>query len=212
MKLYTSTGAPNPERVRLFLAERGLDVETELVSLRDGQQFSQEFRAINPDAVVPALVLDDGTPITESLAICRYLDVAFPGPRLFGETPREIGLIEMWLRKLEFSGYLPTQDAYRNGHPGFAGRGLPGTNGDMPQIPELVARSNAVMRRLLNRLDRQLDAHEFVAGASFSMADIVLFTTVSFGQRTRFEVVQDLSEWPSVVRWQQAMATRPALA
>ncbi len=208
MRLYTTTGAPNPRRVHLFLAEKGIDLPTELISLREGQQFSDEYGRINPDRVVPTLVLDDGTAIGESLAICRYLEAVHPDPPLFGKDPREVGLVEMWIRRVELQGYQPVQEAYRNSRTYFEGRAFPGFSSGLEQIPELVGRSNAMFRRLLARLDGHLRGHEFIVGDGVTMADIVALTTLDFAQRTKMEVVGDLAAWPEIQRWHTAMGSR----
>lgn len=210
MKLYTTTGAPSPRRVHLFLAEKGVEIPTELISLREGQQFSDEYGRINPDRVVPTLVLDDGTAIGESVAICRYLEALYPEPPLFGSDPREVGLVEMWLRRVELQGYQPVQEAYRNSRTRFEGRAFPGFSSGLDQIPELVGRSNAMVRRLLARLDGHLRGREFIVGDRVSMVDIVVLTTIDFAQRTRMEVVASLEAWPELQRWHRAMSERPS--
>lgn len=210
MKIYTSPRAPNPRRVHIFIAEKGLDIPTQLVDLGNAEQFSPEYLAINPDAVVPTLVLDDGTPIGESLAICRVLEALHPDPPLFGKDPREQGLVDMWTRRIEIQGYFPTQDAYRNSRRGFQGRALPGTRGDVEQIPALVDRSNATMRRLLSKLDAQLADHPFVVGKDFTIADVVLLTTLDFAVRTKMEAAGDLSPYPNVQRWHAEVSKRPS--
>ncbi len=210
VKLYSSVTAPNPRRVHVYLAEKGLEIPTQLIDLGNKEQFTPQFEALSPDHVVPILALDDGTVIGESLAICRYLEALYPDPPMFGRDAREQGRVEMWLRQIEIQGYFPTQDAYRNSRPGFAGRALPGTRGEVPQIPELVPRSNATMARLLDKLDRQIGERDFVVGDAISMADVVLLTTLDFGQRTNFEVVTDLSGWPRVDAWLSRMRSRPS--
>lgn len=211
MKLYTSPRAPNPRRVHIFIAEKHIEVPTEQVDLGNAEQFSPQYLAINPDAVVPTLVLDDGTAIGESLAICRVLEALHPTPALFGRDPTEIGLVDMWTRRIEIQGYFATQDAYRNSRPGFAGRALPGTRGDVEQIPALVDRSNATIERLLGKLDAQLAGRTCVIGDWFSVADIVLVTTLDFGRRTKMAAVQDLSGWPNVEHWYVETSQRPSV-
>lgn len=212
MLLYTSPRAPNPRRVHVFLAEKGIELETRPIDLGQREQFSPEYLAINPDAVVPTLVLDDGTAIGESLAICRCLEAMFPAPPLFGREPAEIGCIEMWLRQLEIQLYLPIQDAYRNSRPGFAGRALPGFDGELAAIPELVGRSNAVARRMLDKLDRRLHGRQFVMGDRLTMPDLVGVVSIDFGQRTKMEALADLGPWPNVRAWHDEVSERPAFA
>lgn len=209
MQLFTTTRAPNPRRVAMFMADKGIALATREVSLRSGEHQGDELRELNPDCTLPFLALDDGTIIGESLAICRFLEAAHPDPPLFGTTPREQGLVEMWLRILEFQGYLPVQDAYRNSRPGFAGRALPGHRAGVAQIPALVERANLVYARTLARLDARLADQPFVVD-TYSMADIVAFISLDFAQRTRMEVAADLGDWPHLRAWFERMATRPS--
>jgi glutathione S-transferase len=212
MLLYTSPRAPNPRRVHVYLAEKGIEIETRLVDLGQREQFSDAYRAINPDAVVPTLLLDDGTAVGESLAICRCLEAMFPHPPLFGRDPGEIGQIESWLRQLEIQLYLPIQDAYRNSRPGFAGRALPGVEQGVDAIPELVARSSATARRMLDKLDRRLHGRQFVMGDGLTMPDIVGVVSIDFGLRTKMQALADLSVWPNLAGWHAEVSERPAFA
>lgn len=210
MKLYTCTGAPNPRRVAVFLAEKGIEVPTRWVSLRDGEQYSAELAELNPDHTLPFVVLDDGTVISESIAVCRYLEATHPAPALFGTDATEKGVVEMWLRRLEIQGYLTVQDAYRNSRSGFAGSALPGYKEGLPQIPELIERSNSVYRRTLGRLDAILADRDFIAGATFSMADILGHTTLAFAKRTKMDAAADLSPWPNLRAWDERIQSRPS--
>ncbi|UCE30351.1 MAG: glutathione S-transferase family protein [Burkholderiales bacterium] len=212
MKLFVSGRAPSPRRVQIFVAEKGLELPTESVSIGKGEQFSAEFTRLNPDNLLPALVRDDGTVLGESIAICRYLEALYPTPALFGDTPEQIGAIEMWLRRLELLAYLPAQEAYRNRHPFFADRGWPGWRQGMPQIPELVARANRIMGRTLETLELQLEAQPFVAGPAFSMADIVALTTLDFAQDSGMEAVSDLAGFAHLARWRAEVSGRPSVA
>ncbi len=212
MKLYSSPRAPNPRRVHVFLAEKGVEVPVHIVDLGQAQQFTPEFLALNPDAVVPTLVLDDGRAIGESLAICRYFEALHPQPPLFGSDPEEVGLVEMWVRMFEHQLYLPVQDAYRNSSSIFADRALPGVRDGVPAIPELVRRADGTVRRFLTRLDRQLTGREFVLGDHLTMPDIMGVVTLDFARRTKMEALADLSAWPSVSTWHAAVSERPAFA
>lgn len=209
-QLFTARGAPSPCRVAFFLAEKGVTIPTREVSLRDGEHYGEALASLNPDRTVPFLVLDDGGVVCESIAICRYVEACAPSPSLFGESPAQQGHIEMWLRILEIQGYLPVQDAYRNTRRGFAGRALPGRSEGCEQIPALAERANAVYARTLARLDAALDERPYVAGSTFSMADIVAFTTLVFAQRTRMEVALDLEDWPALEAWRARVDARPA--
>jgi glutathione S-transferase len=212
VKLYTSPTAPNPRRVHIFAAEKGIELDYINVSLRDGDHFSDDYLRLNPDRVVPTLVLDDETVIHESVAICRYLDAAFPEPNLCGATPAEIGLVSMWVRRVELQMYQPVQDAYRNSRRGFAGRALPGSQGDVPQIPELVARSNQVFARMAAKLETALAQRDFVALPRYSLADTVAFTTYEFALRTKMQVAPDCLGAPATRTWYDRMLARPSSA
>src|SRR5689334_13075244 len=139
MKFYDCTTAPSPRRVRIFLAEKGVALETIQVDLRNGEQFTPAFRAINPDCTVPALVLDDGTVIPDAVAICRYIEELHPEPALIGTTPKERAVINALNRQVERDGLLAAMDAFRNVAKGLKGRALPGPH-DYEQIPELAER------------------------------------------------------------------------
>jgi glutathione S-transferase len=134
MKLHDCATAPSPRRVRMFLAEKRTSVPTVQVDLRTGEQFTPAFRAINPDCTVPVLVLDDGTAITDAIAICRYLEELHPEPSLLGRTPAERAVIEAWQRRIERDGFYAAMEAFRNSTPGLKGRALPGPDA-YDQIP-----------------------------------------------------------------------------
>ena len=134
MKFYDSVTAPSPRRVRIFLAEKGLTVPTVQVDLRNGEQFTPAFRALNPDCMVPVLELDSGAAITDIIAICRYFEELHPDPPLMGRTAEERAVIESWLRRIEWDGIYAAQEAFRNATPGLKGRALPGPI-SLEQIP-----------------------------------------------------------------------------
>jgi glutathione S-transferase len=134
MKLYDYTMAPNPRRVRIFIAEKGLDIENIAVDLGAKAQMEDAYRAKNPELLVPALELDDGTIIGESMAICRYLEEVHPEPPLLGRTAIEKATVEMWQRRMEMNGLAAVAEAFRNTVPGFAGRAIAGPH-DYDQIP-----------------------------------------------------------------------------
>ena len=123
MKLYEFSLAPGPRRVRIFIAEKGIEIPSVQINTRERQQFTDEYRAVNPNCVVPTLVLDDGTCLGETVAICRYLEETHPEPNLMGRDAREKAVIEMWNRQAELEGYLAAVDAVRNSAPMFEGRG-----------------------------------------------------------------------------------------
>src|SRR5689334_6904923 len=139
MKLYDSATAPSPRRVRIFLAEKGVTIPTVQLDLRAGEQFTPEFRALNPQCTVPVLELDSGAGITDVIAICRYIEELHPEPALMGRDAEERALIECWLRRIEWDGLYAIQEAFRNSAPGLERRALPGLL-PLDQIPALAER------------------------------------------------------------------------
>lgn len=207
MMLYEFSLAPSPRRVRMFIAEKEIEIPSVQINTRECQQFSDEYRAVNPNCVVPTLVLDDGTPIGETVAICRYLEMTHPEPNLMGRDAREMAIIEMWSRQAEFEGYLAAVESVRNAAPMFEGRGLPGVPGGVPQIPALIERGKQTMGRLFPKLDRQLADSCFLAGDRFSIADITAFVSIDFAKRAEIEIPADCA---NVARWFAEVGKRPS--
>lgn len=202
MKLYDSRRAPNPRRVRWLMAEKGIeDVEIVDVDLLAGQHKTPEYRDRTGLAHVPALELDDGTTITESLAICRYLEALHPEPNLFGRDPKETAVIEMWTRRCEMYVSTPLMLAVRYGHPALAK--LEGTD------EAASASQREAAERMLKHLERQLDGREFITADRVTVADIVTITGMDFARMIRWRPPESL---PNVCRWYEAMRARPAAA
>lgn len=189
------------------MAEKGIDIPRVQVNLRERQQFAPEFVKTNPNCTVPVLELDDGTCISESVAICRYFEEFKPEPQLMGVGAKEQALVEMWNRRVEFEGYLALADVLRNTHPMFAERGLPGVPGGVPQIPALGERGRATVNRLFTKLDVQLAHNEFIAGPRFSIADITALVSVDFASRAQLSIPEELSK---LHRWYRSVAARPS--
>ena len=160
MKLFDFELAPNPRRVRMYLAEKGLQIPSVQINLRQGEQFHAEFKDENPSMIVPALALDDGTLITETMAICRYLEALHPTPPLFGSTPKEQAMVEMWSRRAELEGFMAVAEALRNSVERFKDRALPGPR-NYAQIPALVERGKARAAGFLEDLEAGLDPKLF---------------------------------------------------
>ncbi|GGD94884.1 glutathione S-transferase [Tsuneonella deserti] len=200
MLFYDSPNpAPNPRRVRIFAAEKGIALPSREVSIPARQQKSPEFLAINPRGQTPALELDDGTVIAESVAICRFLEALHPDPPLFGCTPTEIGVIEMWNRRVEMIAMSPIGQVWVHTHRFTAA--LPGRNAEWgeanrPRVAEAFA-----------FFDRSLESGEFLAGDRFSMADILLLTTVDFAKFVGCGPAEDLL---SLTRWHESVSARPS--
>ena len=171
MKLYDCATAPSPRRVRIFLAEKGVSIDTVQVDLRNGEQFTPAFRAVNPDCTVPALQLDDGTVIADAIAICGYIEELHPDPPLIGSTPLERAVVIALNRQIERDGFHAAMEAFRNVAKGLKGRALPGPH-DYEQIPDLAERGRARIAHFFRNMDARLATREFVAGSRFTIADI----------------------------------------
>lgn len=206
MKLYDFKAAPNPRRARIFLVEKGIEIETEQVDLREKQQFSDAYKAINPRCTVPALVLDDGTVLTEALAICRYFEELQPEPALFGRTPLERALVTMWEQRALLDGLSAVGEALRNHSKFFAGHALTGSKA-YEQIPALAERGRARALQFWEELDGQLANGEFVVGDAYTMADINAQVMVDFAQWIKLDVPEELG---NLRRWHAQVSERPS--
>ncbi|MFL0412863.1 glutathione S-transferase family protein [uncultured Sphingomonas sp.] len=200
MKLYDSTRAPNPRRVRWFLAEKGAeDIEIVQVDVFKGEHKTPEYLARVGLANVPALELDDGTTITESVAICRYLESVYPEPNMFGRDAREIAEIEMWARRTELLVANPLMMAVRHTHPALAALDT--------QVPAIAEANAASATRALKLLDRRLGESPFIAAERVTIADILAFTAMDFARMIKFAPPAELT---NVARWADEMRARPA--
>jgi glutathione S-transferase len=206
MKFYDCATAPSPRRVRIFLAEKGISVPTVQVDLRNNEQLSPTFRAINPDATVPALELDDGTRINDAVGICVYFEAVHPQPALMGETAEQKALIASWQREVERNGFYAVMEAFRNSTPGLKGRALPGPH-DYEQIPALAERGRLRVKHFYERMDARLAQSEFVAGPRYSIADITGLIAVDFAARAKMPIPENLSH---LRRWHAQVSARPS--
>lgn len=207
MKLYDFELAPNPRRVRMFLAEKGVTIPTVQVNTREREQFTPDFARKNPFCVVPVLELDDGTCIGESVAICRYIEVLHPEPPLMGRDAKEQAVIEMWDRRAELEGMSAAGEIVRNAAPMFEGRGIAGVPDGFPQIPGLVERGKKRIARFFEFWDRQLTDNTFVAGPNFSIADITSFIAIEFVKRAEITIP---GQCKNVARWHESVSRRPS--
>lgn len=205
MKLYHSNGSPNARRVRMLIAEKGLDVELVPVDLGSREQHSNAYLAINPRGVVPALVLDDGTVIGEAPTIMRYLDDASAPPSLYGTTPAEKAVVAMWERRMETEGFAAVMEGVRNAAGGLKGRAISGLHG-YEQIPDLIDRSKQRVANFYDDLEAQLGRSAYVAGDRFSAADITALATVDFATKA---FSMPIPEGRSAVkRWYAVVSSR----
>ena len=207
MKLYDCTPAPNPQRVRIFLAEKGIDIPLIQVDLRAGEQLGDAYREINPDCTVPVLELDDGTRISEIVAICLYLEDQFPEPALLGRNSLEKAMVFMWNAKIEQNGIAALAETFRNRAKRLQDRALPGPV-NLPQIPELVERGRKRAEAFFDRLDGQLGDSEFVAGDQFSMADISAYVMVQFAGWSKISIQEGQEH---LQRWHNTVSMRPSV-
>jgi glutathione S-transferase len=200
MKLYDMGRAPNPRRVRIFLAEKGIEVPSQQVDLGALEQFSDNFTALNPMQRVPVLVLDDGTVIAESVAICLYFEKLKPEPNLFGEGPLESALVEMWNRRLELHFYGPVSQAFRHTSPAMAKR-------EIPQVAEWGAACRQKSEEFLGFLEKELGKREYVACNRFTIADITALITVDFMRVIKLSLAPEMK---NLSRWHAAVSARPS--
>jgi glutathione S-transferase len=200
MKLYDGGRAPNPRRVRVFLAEKGISVPTELVDIGTLQQRTPEFTKINPMQRLPVLELDDGTRIAESIAICRYFEARQPEPPLFGQGAVEIARIEMWNRQIELDLLAAIAAAFRHLHPAMKAI-------EDPQVPAWGEANKPRVLKMLTFLDGELSGRPFIAGDTFSVADISAMIALDFMKWAKLRVPEDLSH---VRRWYAEVAARPS--
>lgn len=205
MKFYDCATAPSPRRARIFMAEKGLSIDTVQVDLRAGEQFTEAFKAINPACTVPVLLLDDGTAITENIGIARYLEETVPEPPLLGRDPKQKALIASWNARIEFEGLLAVAEAFRNSAKGMRHRSMTGPV-DYDQIPALVERGRARVRQFLKMLNDHLAHREFIVGDAYSMADITALVTVDFVGWIKLAIPEDHHH---LIAWHRALAARP---
>jgi glutathione S-transferase len=198
MKLYDSRQAPNPRRARIFLAEKRIMLPTEQVDIMTFQHKTPEYTAINPLQRMPALVLDDGTVIAESMAICRYFEAVQPEPALFGKGPKEIALVEMWNRRCEINFFANVAAVFRHLHPAMKEL-------EVPQIPAFAEANRPRVAWFLELLDGELAKREFIAGDRFSVADITALVAVDFMKPARLSIPEGAA---NVKRWHAAVSAR----
>ncbi len=200
MKLYDFARAPNPRRVRIFLAEKGISVPTEQVDIVTLQQKSPEFTAINPMQRVPVLELDDGTVIAESMAICRYFEALRPEPPLFGRGALESALVEMWNRRMELNLLNSVAAVFRHSHPAMKEM-------EQPQVAEWGEANRPRVFECLAVMDRELKDRLFIAGDHFTTADITALVAVDFMKPAKLAIPEDMQ---NVRRWHAHVSARPS--
>ena len=200
MKLYTSKVAPNPRRVHIFLAEKGVEIESVEIDLGESQNLDPDFVARNPLGRVPVLELDDGAYLAESMAICRYFEETHPEPPLMGIDVRDKAMVEMWNRRMEFEIMAQISGCFRHTHRYWEGR--------IPQIPEYGELCRKTVLERMAWLDGELADREFIAGDRFTVADITAFTAISLGRIPKIRIAEELT---NLQRWFHAVRARPSV-
>lgn len=209
MKLYTFPAAPSPRRVHLFLAEKGLEIEQVIVDLLAGEHLADDFACINRQCTLPVLELDDGTCLCESVAICRYLEEIHPDPPLLGSTAEQRAVIADIDHWVEMNGLVAVIEAFRNALPRMKDHALPGRR-PVPQIAELAERGRKRYGWFLDDVDEMLAKREFVAGNTFSVADISTLVAIDFAAwGIKIEIPESLA---NLTRWYDQVSSRPSVA
>ena len=206
MKFFDCKTAPSPRRVRIFIAEKDIAVETILVDLRSKEQLGVEFKTINPHCTVPVLELDDGARLTTTAGIWRYLETTYPDPPLMGETPQQRGVIADLQWHIEMNGFMAMAEFLRNSAPAMKGRALTGPH-DYDQIPELADRGKLRVQRFLEEIDQVIGDKPYVAGNRFSVADIDLLVLIDFSAWRKLSLPAGAT---NARRWYEAVRARPS--
>ena len=206
MKFYDCKTAPSPRRARIFIAEKNIPVEHIEVDLRNAEQMSDAFRAINPYCTVPVLELDDGTHLTTTAGIWQYLEAAYPEPALMGKTAEQKGIIADLQWRIETGGFMAMSEYLRNSAPAMKGRALTGTV-NYEQIPELAVRGQDRLTHFFNDIDELVSTKPYVAGETFSVADIDLLVVVDFAKWRKITLPETaVNAW----RWYETVSARPS--
>jgi glutathione S-transferase len=200
MKLYDGGRAPNPRRVRIFLSEKAVQIPLVPVDIGKLEHKSEQFAAVNPRRRVPALQLDDGTVIAESFAICRYIEALHPNPPLFGTGAREQALVEMWNRRVELELLFGVAQVLRHTHPAMAAL-------EVPQVPQWGEVNRARVAEFLSFLDQAIAGRRFIAGDTFSVADITALVAVDLMKPVKMAVPDGLTH---LGRWHAGVSARPS--
>lgn len=200
MKIIEDGRAPNPRRVRMFLAEKGIEVPFEQIDIMALDHKTADYRALNPIARVPVLVLDDGTAISESVAICRYFEEVQPEPPLMGRDARDRAIVEMWQRRMELNLLFCVAQTFRHLHPAMSQL-------EQPQVADWGEANRPRVLELLELLDAELAARRFIAGDAYTIADITALVAVEFMKPARIERPAELAH---LARWYDEVSARPS--
>ena len=207
MKLYTFAPAANALRVEMFLREKELKLETISVNVREDELFKEPYNSMNPFNCIPFLELENGTIITETISICRYLDEQSNSSKLFGNDSEERAIIDMWNRRIELDGFLPLLHSVRNKTSFFKGKVVPGTRTSITQSPEIVERGIEMFDILLNRIEPHLSKNRFLLGDKFTIADITSHFMFNLSNMLKIDFGQ---KYKNVYRWKSNLEKRPS--
>ena len=207
MKLYTFAPAANALRVEMFLREKELKLETISVNVREDELFKEPYNSMNPFNCIPFLELENGTIITETISICRYLDEQSNSSKLFGNDTEERAIIDMWNRRIELDGFLPLLHSVRNKTSFFKGKVVPGTRTSITQSPEIVERGIEMFDILLNRIEPHLSKNKFLLGDKFTIADITSHFMFNLSNMLKIDFGQ---KYKNVYRWKSDIEKRPS--
>ncbi len=197
MHLYTYDKAPNPQRVSHLLNYKNIELDTTQFDLMTGEHFNDAFKKINPDCTVPTLIIDDGVVLTDTIAICVYLDRLYPEKTLFGANDSEYAQVIGWCHKLFLDGFIPIAEVLRNHSPAFKDRALPGRI-LIAQIPELIERGTSRLEAFWHNMNEHLADREFVVGDQLTMADIDLFVVCGFAGWIKASVPEECT---ALLQW-----------
>jgi glutathione S-transferase len=200
MKILQTKTAPNPRRVRIFLAEKGIEVPYEELDLMQGALKTPEFTKLNRFQRVPVLILDDGTAIAETMAICRYFEETKPEPALLGKGAKQRALIEMWNRRMELGLLFSVAQAFRHLHPAAAPL-------EVPQVAAWGEANKPRALEILQFMDEELGKHRFVADDAYSVADVTALVAVDFARVARIQRPESLK---NLARWHEEVSARPS--
>ncbi|WP_027840556.1 glutathione binding-like protein [Pyruvatibacter mobilis] len=206
LTFYDFTPAPSPRRARILLAEKGIDVDTVQVDMTKGEQLSDDYKKINPSCTIPALVLEDGTVLTDNAGIAAWAEAYKPEPALLGTTPAEKGIVMSWNARIDFEGFMPVAEILRNTSKGMQDRAITGPT-NFAQLPELAERGRARLPLFWDALEKRLEGREFIATDNFSIADISALVCIDFSAWVKMAPGDD---HPNIKRWHAAVSARPS--
>ena len=204
MKLYTFDPAPNPRRLGLLLKYKGISVDSQTIDMMSKEQFSDSFMAVNPRSTLPTLVLDDGTVLTDTIAICMYIDSLYPEKPVFGRNDLERAQVIGRCHQIYFEGFSAVAEVLRNKGEAFKDRPLPGPL-KMPQLPELVERGNLRIGAYYETMNEEIAGREFLVGNTLSQADIDLYVTLGFSGWVKRQIPDTC---PALQNWFAGMKSR----